>query len=430
MQNNVSRRLFLTGAGTLATSAASGAPSERTTVGMIAVGARAHQLLKSMQRLQGVEIASVFDGYRGRMDRAVEKTGGRARKAKSYQAILEDPSIDAVTIASPDHWHAKQCIEALEAGKHVYCEKPLTYTVDEGLEIAAAVKRTGKILQVGSQGISTRNQQRARDYVQAGKLGRVTMVRAYYNRNSRSGAWIYPIPPDANRETVDWDLFLGSAPKREFDLERFFRWRCYKEYSGGIATDLFVHLCTTIHYVMGAKAPSEVTAFGDLYRWTKSRNVPDTLNAILRYPEGFTVNLSSTFNNQSAGSGFEFLGTEGSISLGYRGFTYQRETVRENNGWITDSWPSALQVQYEAKHPEENERPSVPAPEEYRERGASDTDRHLAAFLECVRTGKRPVEDVWAGHRAAACAHLINWSAEHGQLAKWDAKADRQANAS
>ena len=296
---------------------------------MIAVGARAHQLLKYMQRIEGVEIASVFDGYTGRMERAVEKTGGRASKAKSYQEILEDPSIDAVTIASPDHWHAKQCIEALEAGKHVYCEKPLTYSIDEGLEIAAAVKRTGKVLQVGAQGISTDNEQRARKYVQSGKLGRVTMVRAYYNRNSRSGAWIYPIPPDANRDTVDWDLFLGSAPKRDFDLERFFRWRCYKEYSGGIATDLFVHLCTTIHFVMGAKAPSEVMAFGDLYRWKESRNVPDTLNAVLRYPEGFTVNLSSTFNNQSAGSGFEFLGAEGSISLGYRGFTFK---ARERAG--------------------------------------------------------------------------------------------------
>ena len=209
MQNDVSRRLFLAGAGSLATSALSAVPSDRTTVGMIAVGARAHQLLEKMQNLQGVEIASVFDGYNGRMERAIEKTGGRAKRAKSYQAILEDSSIDAVTIASPDHWHAKQCIEALEAGKHVYCEKPLTYTIDEGLEIAAAVERTGKILQVGSQGISMPNQQRAREYVQSGKLGRVTMVRAYYNRNSSSGAWIYPIP--ARRESRN--RRLGPLPR-------------------------------------------------------------------------------------------------------------------------------------------------------------------------------------------------------------------------
>jgi predicted dehydrogenase len=429
MEQEVTRRLFLAGAGTLATSALSGAPSDRPAVGMIAVGARAHQLLEAMQRNGGVEIVSVFDGYQGRMDRAVEKTGGRARKAESYHEILADKSIDVVTIASPDHWHARQCIEALEAGKDVYCEKPLTYTIDEGLEIAAAVKRTGKILQVGSQGVSTPTQQKAREYVKEGKLGQVTMVRAYYNRNSKSGAWLYPIPPDADRKTVDWDLFLGSAPKRDFDLERFFRWRCYKEYSGGIATDLFVHLCTTIHYVMGAEAPSDVVGFGDLYRWKKSRNVPDTLNAVLRYPEGFTVNLSSTFNNQSAGTGFELLGTEGSISMGSSGFVFRRETVRENNEWITDSWPSPLQEKYNEKHPEEAERPERPEPEEFRERGPNDTQRHMAAFFESVRTRKKPVEDVWAGHRAAACAHLINASAETGKVARWDADKNRQARA-
>ena len=429
MPHDVTRRIFLGGAGSLATSLLAGDPSTRTTVGMIAVGARAHQLLEAMQSLPSVEIACVFDGYQGRMERAVEKTGGRARKAGSYQEILQDPAVDVVTIASPDHWHARQCIEALEAGKHVYCEKPLTYSIDEGLEIAAAVKKTGKILQVGSQGISTSTQQTAREYVKSGKLGEVTMVRAYYNRNSRSGAWIYPIPPDANRETVDWDLFLGSAPKREFDLERFFRWRCYKEYSGGIATDLFVHLCTTIHYVMGAEAPSDVVGFGDLYRWKKSRDVPDTLNAVLRYPEGFTVNLSSTFNNQSAGAGFEFLGTEGSLSMGSRGFTFRQEAIHENNDWITDSWPTALQERYKHKHPEESARVPPPPPEEYKESGPRDTTAHMAAFFECIRERKKPVEDVWAGHRAAACAHLINASAETGKVAKWDAENDRQADA-
>ena len=396
---------------------------------MIAVGARAHQLLDAMQRNGDVEIVSVFDAYQGRMDRAIEKTNGRARQAKSYQEILADPSIDAVTIATPDHWHARQCIEALEAGKDVYCEKPLTFTIDEGLEIAAAVKKTGKILQVGSQGISTETQKKAREYVQSGKLGGVTMVRAYYNRNSRSGAWIYPIPPDAGPKTVDWELFLGSAPKRELDLERFFRWRCYKDYSGGIATDLFVHLCTTIHFVMDAEAPSDVVGFGDLYRWKKSRNVPDTLNAILRYPKGFTVNLSSTFNNQSAGTGFEFLGTEGSLSMGGRGFTFRKENVRENNAWITDSWPTALQERYNEKHPEESRPSERPEPVEFEERGPSDTRLHLAGFVECVRKRKQPEEDVWAGHRAAACAHLINASAETGRVVRWDADKNRMARA-
>ena len=141
-------------------------------------------------------------------------------------------------------------IEALQGGKDVYCEKPLTYAIDEGLEIAAAVKKSGKLLQVGSQGVSSQLQQKAREMIRSGKLGQVTMIRASYNRNTASGAWIYPIPPDASPETVDWQAFLGPAKKRPYNLERFFRWRCYRDYSGGIATDLFVHLCTTIHFII------------------------------------------------------------------------------------------------------------------------------------------------------------------------------------
>jgi len=425
MPEPVSRRIFLAGAGALATSAAAAAPSSRTTVGMIGCGARAHQLIKGLLKSPNAEIVSVFDGYKGRIERAVERTEGRAKAVASYQQILADDSIDAVVVASPDHWHARQVIESLEAGKDVYCEKPLTWAIDEGLAIADAVKRTGRILQVGSQGISTKTQQKVRQLVQDGAIGRVTMIRAYYNRNSASGAWIYPIPPDASPETVDWELFLGSAPKRPFNLERFFRWRCYQEYSGGIATDLFVHLTTTIHYIMGAQAPQDVFASGELYRWKQSRDVPDTLNAILRYPEGFTVNLSSTFNNSTGGFGFDFLGTEGAISLGYVSYELRKERVRENNEWIVESWPSDLQKQYEAKHPEPP-RAEKPEPEQERERSIGDTRLHLEAWLDAIRTGKQPVEDVWAGHRAAACAHMINASAREGRRIEWDFEREKQ----
>ncbi len=417
MADYVSRRTFLAAAGSLAAGRGVAAPSDRTTIGMIAVGARAHQLIESIQAAPDTEIVSVFDAYQGRVQRAIDRTGGRASAVADYHEILDDDSIDAVFIASPDHWHATQTLEALAAGKHVYCEKPLTYTVEEGLAIAAAAEKSDKVLQVGSQGISTETAKRAKQLIQAGKLGRVTMIRANYNRNSASGAWIYPIPPDASEKTVDWNTFLGPAPERPFDLERFFRWRCYEEYSGGIATDLFVHLCTTIHELMGVVAPSEVVAVGDLYRWSKTRDVPDTLNAILRYPQGFTVTLSSTFNNGSGGSGFEFLGTEGSLALGGRSFTYQRESQREVTKWITDSWPRELQEQYEAAHRQPRRRNE---PEEFKEHGPSDNDLHVRAFFNSVRQGRSVVEDVWAGHHAAACAHMVNRSARQGRTVHWD----------
>ena len=150
----------------------------------------------------------------------------------------------------------------------------------------AAAEKSGRLLQVGSQGISSKLQQTAREIIKSGKLGQISMVRASYDRNTDSGAWLYPIPPDADPKSVNWDMFLGPAPKKPFDLERFFRWRCFWDYSGGISTDLFVHLMTTIHYVMGATVPETVVATGANYRHQKTHEVPDTLNASVDLREG------------------------------------------------------------------------------------------------------------------------------------------------
>jgi predicted dehydrogenase len=432
---DLTRRSFLGSAGALGIAAGQAtAANDRINVGMIAVGSRSQELLEAIKKVPGTEVVGISDAYRGRLERAQERTGGRAKIYLNHEEMLADPNIDAVTVGSPDHWHKDHVIAALEAGKDVYCEKPLTRTIDEGAAIAAAVKKSGKLLQVGSQGISSSVQARAREWVKAGKLGRVTMIRASYNRNTASGAWVYPIPPDASPRTVDWRMFLGSAPEHPFDLERFFRWRCYQEYSGGIATDLFVHLTTTIHYVMNAAMPSHVVGRGSLYRWKESRDVPDTLNAILEYPEGFTVNLSSTFNNQydPAGS-FEFLGTEGTLLLGWSKLTFIPERNFEANGWITQAWPTELEQAYnespEVKRESEARgkvRGTERKVEEYKEVGASPTVKHMAKFFESVRSRKPTVEGVEAAHRAAACAHMVNESARSDKLLKWDFKNDRQ----
>ena len=441
MSSNLSRRTFLGGAGgalglaaLAGPSAAAVGPNDRIRIGMIAVGARAHQLLEAIKANEGTEIVSVCDAYTGRLDRAVERTSAKAKIARDYREILADSSIDAVTVATPDHLHKQHVIAALEAGKDVYCEKPLTYTIDEGLEIITAVKKSGKMLQVGSQGISSMLQNKARELIQSGKLGKVTMIRASYNRNTASGAWIYPIPPDASPQTVNWDMFQGSAKKRPFDLERFFRWRCYEEYSGGIATDLFVHLCTTIHHVMNAKMPSKVVAMGQLYRWKESRDVPDTINAVLEYPEGFAVNLSSTFNNQSsAEAGFQILGTEGTLTIGYSQMRFAPERLTEDNGWITDSWASDMQKKYNADPKiRQEEQPWTHAPsivtgaEQYTEVGQGSDILHMANFLKAVRTRQQPNEPALLGHRAAACAHLVNASAKTGEMTFWDFEKELQ----
>ena len=411
------------------------APSDKITVGMIAVGARAHQLIEEMKGMEEVEVVALCDAYQGRIDRAISRTDGRARAYSDYREIIERSDIDAVVISSPDHWHYRHSIDALNAGKHAYIEKPLTYTIEEGREIIAAQKKNGVAVQVGSPGMSGVLAKKAREMVAAGRLGQVTMVRAYTNRNTASGAWIYPIPPDASPETVDWDLFLGSAPERPYDEERFFRWRCYKDYSGGMSTDLFVHTCTTINYIMSADMCSSVSAMGGLYRWVDSRDVPDTINASLKYPEGFMVSLSGTANNQGGGGGgLQILGTEGTLILG-RDLTFIPENVNEGNGWITDSWPEKLeQGYYEDPDILAEERPWTRSPavvdgrEVYSAEGTSSIKVHMQEFFDAVRNGSATKQDAAVGHHAAACAHMINLAIDSGRTVHWDAENDTTAS--
>jgi len=226
-------------------------------------------------------------------------------------------------------------------------------------------------------------------------------------------------------------MFLGPASKRPFSLERFFRWRCYSDYSGGIATDLFVHLCTTIHYLMDAKMPARAMAMGQLYRWKESRDVPDTLNAILEYPEGFTVSLSSTFNNEfSQDSGFQILGTEGTLIMGYDGMSFQPEAILNDNRWIVESWPKALEDAYYrdpkviATEVEPAKNFKRPEPETFKDEGPDPTIVHFGHFFDSVRTRKPYWEDAAAGHHAAACAHLINLSARERRMTEWDFTRD------
>jgi len=400
-------------------------PGDKIAVGVIGTGARAQELMQSiLQRPQDAEIVGVVDAYKGRVERALDRTGGRAKAYPDYHELLAQKSIDAVVVATPDHWHRRIILDAIAAGKDVYSEKPMTYRCSEGVEIIQAARTAGRIVQVGSQGVSSDSDRKAKDLILSGKLGKVTMIRASYNRNTASGAWIYPIPPDASPKTVNWEMFLGPAPKRPFSLERFFRWRCYEDYSGGIATDLFVHLCTTIHYLMDAKMPSAVMAMGELYRWKESRDVPDTINALLQYPEGFAVSLGSSFNNQfSSEAGFQVLGTEGTLTITGGGVSFYPENVREDNRWIVESWPKALEDAYyqdpKVIAAEVQQRPAAPV-QHFKDEGPEPTLAHFGHFFESIRTRKPYWEDAVAGHHAASCAHLINLSAKQKRLVEWD----------
>jgi predicted dehydrogenase len=407
--------------------------SERLQVGFIGCGARAHELMEAVMATAGAEVVGLADAYTGRLERAKARVGGRATIYKDYRDLLAVPSIDAVFIATPDHWHKAMALDALAAKKDIYIEKPFSYAVDDGLAVVDAVKRSDRILQVGSQAVSSPYMNKARELVKAGKIGKVVMVRAAYNRNSASGAWLYPIPPDASPKTVDWDQFIGPAPKRAFDLNRFFRWRCYWDYSGGVATDLFVHLVSWMHHVVEAKAPKTVVATGETYKYKDTHEVPDTVNALLVYPENFTANLTCTFNNElGAESGLEILGTDGSLIIRGGTVTFKPELKREDNRWVVDSWPEALErAYYDDPKVQAVESPFTWAPktaggtESWVSEGRDDTYAHIANFFASVRTRKQPVEDALFGHRAAACAHMVNRSIREKRFVEWDAAAER-----
>lgn len=406
------------------------AASDRITIGMIDAGARAHQLVEILKQIPDVEILAACDAYTGRLERIKSRTSGRADTMADYREIIARDDIDAVVISSPNHWHYQHTIDSLNAGKHTYIEAPLTHSIEEGAGIIEAQRRNNLAVQVGSLGPSSAVAGGAHQMIQEGKIGQVTMVCVNINRNTASDAWIYPIPPDASPETVDWDLFLGSAPKRPYSPERFFRWRCFKDYSGGIPTDLYVHACTTINYVLGAQMPESVIAMGDLYHWTRSRDVPDTINATLKYPNGFLVNLNGTFSNQRGYStGIQILGTEGSLALVRNdqiSFRPERN-YEEDYGWIIDSWPEDLANTYRsapAVLPEEMppNRPTGTVSEDMVINVEAELPVfvHIYDWLNAIRNGSATQRDAETGHHAAACAHMINASIEMKKMVTWN----------
>ena len=233
-------------------------------------------------------------------------------------------------ICVPDHWHARMSIDAMKAGKAVYCEKPMVRAVEEGPDVIAAQEQTGAVFQVGSQYASSILYDKVRDLIKDGAIGKLHAIEARYNRNSSIGAWQYSIPTDASPQTVDWDRFLGDAPKRPFDATRFFRWRNYRDYGTAVAGDLFVHLLTGIHHATGALGPTRIAAMGGLRYWKDGRDVYDVIMGLLDYPEtdahpGFTLSLQTDFEDGGGGGTmFRFVGTDGAISVSFTELTLSR----------------------------------------------------------------------------------------------------------
>jgi predicted dehydrogenase len=400
-------------------------------VGFIGVGIRGTLLMEAAKGIAGVEIVAAADCYKGHLDRARELISPAVQTTGDYRQILSRPDIDAVAIATPDHWHLKMTEEALSAGKHVYVEKPMTHSWEEGEAFIAAADESGKVVQVGSQYMSMGCAPEAVQLIRSGRLGQVTLVEGRFHRNTATGAWYYPIPPDASPSTVDWKAFLGPAPARDFDLRRFFQWRLFWDYSGGLPTDLFVHLVTAVHQLMGVQEPESVVSFGDIYHWKNYREVPDQMTAMVRYDEGFVLSLTSTASNGHPGPMLRFYGSDGTLEYSGGSFTYYYEPRSEDFEYSIHSWPDATVAQFKKLMNLDDklrplDGPAVAAPIEYRSPNDEDSTRaHMRNWVEAIRTGGRPIEDVRAGHHAALVGHMCNLSHRAGRTARWNKKTRR-----
>jgi predicted dehydrogenase len=403
------------------------AANDHIQIALIGAGGQGQYDTRTAVTVPGVKLVAVADCYDGRLAHSKELWGADIQTTRDYQEILARKDIDAVIIGTPDHWHKQAAIDAMNAGKDVYCEKPMIHLYSDGPAMIEASQKTGKILQIGSQRVSSILYIKAKELLASGAIGQLNMVTAHWDRNSSIGAWNYTVPPDASTETCDWPRFLGAAPKIPFNGEQFFQWRKWKAYGSGVAGDLFVHLFSGTHFVTGTKGPTRAMATGGLRFWKDGRDVPDVMLGLFDYPEGFNLMLDVNFvDGGEESEGFTFIGSEGTLEIGGNGVTVNRVPRESEPGLMIGSFTNSMQQQILAAYREKY--PVRPATETTRvgtdryvaPQGYSDSYDHFKNFFASVRSRQPVVEDAVFGYRAAGAALLSNLSYERGAVVKWD----------
>jgi predicted dehydrogenase len=400
-------------------------PSDRVRFGIIGVGMQGSGLLASAIELPGVECVAACDLYDGRHTLAKEIVRPDLPTTRRYQELLANKDIDCIVAAVPDHWHKQVVVDAVSAGKDIYCEKPMSHTAAEGVEMVAAAKRTGRIVQIGSQRVSSVICAKAKELVTKGALGDLMLVEGSLGRNDPTGAWEYPPPPDLSPQTLDWDTWQGTVPKRAFDPKIFARWRCWKEYGTGVAGDLLVHLISGMQYVLGINQPPKRTmAMGGILRWKDGRNMPDVHAALFEYgevPMYMRLNLGTETPEI-----YRFQGSKGILELTEFTLTYIPQAgVDTSPSYYAFSFPKAMREEYFKKWHQEHD--AVPGKETafegvtYRSISWDEVKPHLWNFFQAVRTRKPVVEDAVFGHNAALACHMANESYFRKSAVSWDA---------
>lgn len=401
--------------------------NDQIQIALIGAGIRGQQDCGNALEVPNTRLMAVADCYDGRLKHAREKWGQDVMTTRDYREVLARPDIDAVIIATPDHWHKQAAVDAMTAGKHVYLEKPMIHLYSDGPTIIETARKTGRTLQVGSQRVSNILYAKAKELLNSGAIGKLNLVNAFWDRSSVMGAWNYTVPPDASPETCDWPRFLGTAPKIPWNPERFFQWRKWGDYGSGVAGDLFVHLFSGTHFITGSRGPTRAMATGGLRFWKDGRDAPDVLVAMFDYPEEFNLTLRV---NQIAGGreaeGFLFTGSEGTMEISSSGLTLTHYVAPKDPGMTIETFSSDQQrlyrQQYLSKYPEsatpgisDNRVETFVLPRNY-----NDTVDHFKNFFHSVRTGTTPVEDCVFGFRAAGAALLSNLSLQRGSQVRWN----------
>lgn len=404
----VSRSVAASAAPALLSAQASGT---KVNMGWAGLGNRGGKHIKTMLKVGAgnVYMKAICDTFSPRLAKSKDDVATQQHTAPDtytdYYKMLEDKSIDAVGIFTPEHLHRDMAIAALEAGKHVYCEKPLTHTIEEGFEILQAVEKSGKKFQVGTQRRSAKLYQKAKEIYESGVLGKVVYARAFWYRNSplSNPAWRYTIPADAEPGNTDYRKFLGPAPETTFNKQRYFQWRLYWDYSGGISTDLLVHQTDAIHMITGRNHCKSVTCTGGIHYWTEDdREVPDTVTAGFEYPDHFHINYSAAFNNSRYHYGEQLMGSEGTLEiLGLKDLYVYPEKYRGAPEHISS-------------------RPEIHINSQKDLGQGNPTGAHLRNFVDAILTDTPLNCDARTGHEAAVTGHLATLAYRREKKVYWD----------
>lgn len=419
-------RMGAMGATALSASRVWGA-NERINVGLIGFGLIGRFHLAALKEQPDVAVTAVCDVHRGRVAEAAAMAGGNVARYGDFRKLLEDKGVDAVYVATPDHWHALMTMMACAAGKDVYVEKPLTLFVREGRWMLDVARRTGRVVQVGTQNRSGPPFQKARELIGQGRLGKIVSATVNNSRNIMPG---FGNPPDgAPPPELDYDMFLGPAPKRPYNPNRsIYHFRWFWDYSGGQATNLGQHSLDLVHWMLGVRAPKSVYSLGGRWFLKDNCEVPDTQDVIMEYP-GFTVTCQ--YREATAGrgglgmGGLTFYGTQGCLPISRAGFELSADPrVNPNNVVAGILGVKGHPVGGPQLEPEEKGQFWTTPEKDESGDAIKDYARHTRNFLDCVKSRKEPLSDLKSGHEIATACHISNISLRTGRKIVWDSEKE------